>query len=64
MPSELQDIGECTEELGIENVANELINNPITREIWLASMAKELGRLTQEWGTTKGTNTIEFMSHG
>ena len=25
-------------------------------------MVKELGRLAQGWGTTKGTNTIEFMS--
>ena len=26
-------------------------------------MAKELGRLVQGWKETKGTNTIEFMSH-
>ena len=33
------------------------------REIWMAAMAKELGRLAQGWKDTKGTNTIEFMSH-
>ena len=26
-------------------------------------MAKELGRLAQGYGDTKGTNTVEFMDH-
>ena len=74
---ELEDIGGHAEKLGLEHVANgvvhpvtketitnykKLIKDPITREIWLEAMAKELGRLAQDWGTMKGTNTIEFMS--
>ena len=74
---ELESIGERAEELGLEHVANgvvhpvtqetitnykKLIKDPITREIWLKAMAKELGRLAQGWKTTKGTITIEFMS--
>ncbi len=43
-------------------IIKKLINDPVTREIWLEAMAKELGRLAQGWGTTKGTNTIEFIS--
>ena len=75
---ELQDIGNRAEELGIEHVCNgvvhpitketitnykKLINDPITREIWLEAIAKELGRLAQGWKITKGTNTVEFMTH-
>ncbi len=75
--NELQDIQEWAKELGIKHVANgvvhtitketitnykKLINNPVTREIWLEAMAKELGCLAQGWSTTKGTNTIKFMS--
>ena len=26
-------------------------------------MCKELGRITQGWGDTKGTNTVQFMTH-
>ena len=66
------------QELGLEHVCNgvvhpvtketitnykRLIQDPITREIWMAAMAKELGRLAQGWKETKGTNTIKFMSH-
>ena len=40
-----------------------LINDPITRKIWLEAMAKELGRLAQGYKDTKGTNTVEFMDH-
>ena len=40
-----------------------LINDPITREVWIKAMAKELGRLAQGYGDTKGTNTVEFMDH-
>ena len=39
-----------------------LVKDPIMREVWMEAMAKELGRLAQGWGTTKGTNTIKFMS--
>ena len=75
---ELKDIGERAEELGLEHVANgvahpvtketitnykTLIKDPMMCEIWMEAMAKELGRLAQGWGPTKGTNTIEFMSH-
>ncbi len=53
--NKLQDIGEHAEELGFEHVANgvvhpitqetitnykKLINNPVTREIWLEAIAK------------------------
>ena len=75
---ELENIGKRAEELGLEHVANgvvhpvtketitnykTLVKDPIMREVWMEAMAKELGRLAQGWGTTKGTNTIEFMSH-
>ena len=26
-------------------------------------MCKELGRIVQGWGDTKGTNTVQFMTH-
>ena len=60
--NKLQDIEERAKELGIKHVANgvvhpitketitnykKLINNPVTCEIWLEAMAKELGRLAQ-----------------
>ena len=75
---ELENIGKRAEELGLEHVANgvvhpvtketntnykALIKDTIMREVWMEAMAKELGRLAQGWGTTKETNTIEFMSH-
>ena len=46
-----------------ETITNyrKLIEDPITREIWLEAMAKELGRLAQGYKDTKGTNTVEFM---
>ena len=75
---EPKDIGKRAEELELEHVANgvvhpvtketitnykTLIKDPIMREVWMEAMAKELGHLAQGWGMTKGTNTIEFMSH-
>jgi hypothetical protein len=40
-----------------------IIAVPELREVWLEAMCKELGRLAQGWGTTKGTDTIQFMTH-
>ena len=39
-----------------------LIADPILRDTWLEAMCKELGRLAQGYGDTKGTNTIRFMN--
>lgn len=75
---QLRNIQTRADTLGLEHFANgvihpvtkeaitnykKLINDPITREIWMKAMTKELGRLAQVWGNAKGTNTIEFMSH-
>ena len=38
-----------------------LIKDPLLRKTWMEVMAKELGRLSQEWKDTKGTNRIELM---
>ena len=38
-----------------------LINDPATRSTWLSAMFTELGRLSQGWENTKGTNTVTFM---
>ena len=40
-----------------------LENDPITQEVWTKAMTKELGRLAQGCDSTKGTETIFFMSH-
>ena len=39
-----------------------IISDPILRDTWLEAMCKELGRLAQGYGDTKGTNTIRFMN--
>ena len=38
-----------------------LIVDEVTKPVWEEAMCKELGRLTQGYNTTKGTNTIHFM---
>ena len=35
----------------------------ITKPVWEESMCTELGRLAQGYGSTKGTDTIQFMNH-
>ena len=40
-----------------------LIDDPLLRDVWTKAMAKELGRLAQGYGDTKGTNTIRFLTH-
>ncbi len=40
-----------------------IIAVPELREVWLEAMCKELVWLAQGWGTTKGTDTIQFMTH-
>ena len=38
-----------------------LIEDPLLRETWSKAMCKELGRLCQGFGETKGTNTMRFL---
>ena len=75
---EMEDIGHQADTPGLKPMVNgavypvtketitnykTLISNPITRKIRLKAMAKELRRLAQGRGDTKGTSTIQFMSH-
>ena len=39
-----------------------LIDEPLLRETWMKAMCIELGRLSQGYGDTKGTNTIKYLS--
>jgi hypothetical protein len=39
-----------------------LANDPLLQDVWTAAMSKELGRLTQGFNNTEGTETIFFMS--
>ena len=39
-----------------------LIDEPLIREVWMKAMCVELGRLTQGYKDTKGTETIKFMT--
>ncbi len=50
----------------VHAVINETMTNiegPELQEIWLEARYKELDRLVQGWGNTKGTNMIQFMTH-
>ena len=38
-----------------------LIEDPLLRETWSKAMCKELGRLCQGFGRTKGTDTMRFL---
>ena len=40
-----------------------IIKVPELQDVWLAAMCKELGRIAQGWGDTKGTDTVRFMTH-
>ncbi len=40
-----------------------IIEVPELRKVWLEAMCKELKRLAQGSGNTKGTDTIQFMTH-
>ena len=40
-----------------------IIKVPELRDVWLKAMCKELGRIAQGWGDTKGTDTVRFMTH-
>ena len=40
-----------------------LANDPVTAKVWKNAFCHELGRLSQGYDTTKGTNTIRFMKH-
>ncbi|KAL7524619.1 hypothetical protein ACHAXR_000651 [Thalassiosira sp. AJA248-18] len=42
---------------------NKVIECDDLREVWMQAMCVELGRLAQGYKDTKGTNTVEFMSH-
>ena len=39
-----------------------LAQDPIMQDTWKKAMCKELGRLAQGFGTTKGTDTVFFMT--
>eukprot|EP00804_Cyclotella_cryptica_P023154 CCRYP_000368-RA/>CCRYP_000368-RA protein AED:0.46 eAED:0.46 QI:0/-1/0/1/-1/1/1/0/117 len=39
-----------------------LAQDPIMKDTWTKAMCKELGRLVQGFGKTKGTNTVFFMT--
>ena len=39
-----------------------IIKVPELRDVWLAAMCKELGRIAQGWDDTNGTDTVQFMS--
>ena len=40
-----------------------LAKDPLMKNTWTKAMSKELGRLAQGFETTKGTETVFFMSH-
>ena len=40
---------------------NQLTADPLLLDVWSRGMSKEMGQLTQDFGTTKGTNTMQFM---
>ena len=40
-----------------------LAKDPLMKDTWTKAMAKELGRLAQGFESTKGTETVFFMSH-
>ena len=39
-----------------------MIDEPLLRDVWMEAMCVKPGRLTQEYGDMKGTDTINFMS--
>ena len=41
---------------------SKLVSDPLLRPVWTKAMCKELGRLAQGYGNTKGTSTIKFLS--
>ena len=44
------------------NKYQQLIAEPLLKDTWTKAMCKELGRLAQGYGNTKGTNTIKFLT--
>ena len=42
---------------------SQIINNPVLRVVWLKAMCIELGRLSNGYMDTKGTQTIHYMTH-
>jgi len=40
-----------------------LLQIPLLRNIWTKAMCKELGNISQGFGTNKGTNTVHFTTH-
>ena len=39
-----------------------LIDEPLLREVWMKAMCVELGRLAQGYKYKKGTETVKFMT--
>ena len=44
-------------------IYNQLINDPVLQDVWLKSMCIELGRLSNGYKDTKGTQTIHYMTY-
>ena len=77
-PQCLQDANICNTPTPLEEVANDvvhpdtketitryiqLINYTVLRVVWLKAMCIELGRLSNGYKDTKGTQTIHYMNH-
>ena len=44
-------------------IYNQIINDPVLRDVWLKAMCIEPGRLSNGYKYTKGTQTIKYMTH-
>ena len=77
-PQCLQDANICNTPTPLEEVANgvvypdtketitrysQLINDPVLRVVWLKAMCIELGRLSNGYKDTNGTQTIHYLTH-
>ena len=77
-PQYLQDANMCNTPIPLEEVSNgvvnshtkenitrhsQLISNPVLRDVWLKDMCIELGRISNGYKYTKGTQTIHCMTH-
>ena len=41
---------------------HKLLDEPLLREVWMKAMCVELGRISQGYKDTKGTETVKFMT--
>ena len=42
---------------------SQLISDPVLQDVWLKAMCIELGRLSNGYKDTKGTQTIHYMTY-